>query len=106
VQAAELKGVIEMVEEAVRTHILIPRDLVEAIDRIAGRRKRSEFIVAALRQKLINERQKEALEKSIGALKDVDIPEWETPEETSQWVHDMRAADDRHRQAKLSRSLG
>jgi hypothetical protein len=29
--------------EAVRTHVVFSRDLVETIDRVAGKRKRSEF---------------------------------------------------------------
>jgi len=90
-----------MVDETVRVHMLLPRDLVEAIDEIAGRHKRSEFIVAALRQKLILERQKEALATAAGILKDAENPEWETAEKTSQWVHNMRAADS----ARLERKL-
>lgn len=50
-----------MVKELQRIHVVLPRDLVEAIDRIAGRRKRSQFIVEAVREKLTRERQTDAL---------------------------------------------
>lgn len=90
-----------MVRESVRTHILVPRDLVEEVDRIAGQRKRSEFFVEAVQEKLLRERQKEALAATAGALAGSHHPEWETPEKTSQWVHDRRRAEDEHRAKKL-----
>ncbi len=96
-----MKRLIAVVKEAMRTHILVPRDLVAAVDRIAGRRKRSEFLTEALREKLTRALQKEALDKTVGALAASDHPEWETPEKTSAWVHDLRAAADRHSQEKL-----
>ena len=39
------------------------------------------------------ERQKVAFARTAGILKDVDIPEWETPEKTSAWVRKLRAGD-------------
>ncbi len=90
-----------MVGEAVRTHVLLPRDVVDAVDRIAGRRKRSEFVTEALREKLTRELQKEALAATRGALAGADYPEWSTPEQTSAWVHNRRREDDAHTSEKL-----
>jgi len=90
-----------MMKETMRTHVHVPRDLVEAIDRVAGKRKRSEFVTEALREKLARERQKEALAATAGALAAADYPEWATPEKTSQWVHDLRRAADAHTGEKL-----
>jgi metal-responsive CopG/Arc/MetJ family transcriptional regulator len=92
---------LSMMKETVRTHVHVPRDLIEAIDRVAGKRKRSEFVTEALREKLTRERQKEALAATAGVLKDADYPEWETPEQTSQWVHDLRCVADAHTSEKL-----
>lgn len=90
-----------MVGEAIRTHVLVPRDVVEAVDRVAGRRKRSEFVTEALREKLTRELQKEALAATAGALAGADYPAWSTPEKTSEWVHAMRRKDDAHTEQKL-----
>ncbi len=55
-----------MTKEDVRTHIVIPRDMVAAIDRLAGKRRRSAFITEAVREKLARELQKEALMPGYG----------------------------------------
>ena len=55
----------------------------------------------AVREKLTRELQREALTKTRGALKGADYPEWSTPEKTSEWVHNSRAADDAHTTEKL-----
>lgn len=87
--------------EAVRTHIVVPRDVVAAVDRVAGRRRRSEFITEAVREKLTRELQKAALAATAGALAGAEYPEWETPEKTSAWVHDRRRSDDARTDEKL-----
>jgi metal-responsive CopG/Arc/MetJ family transcriptional regulator len=76
-----------------RTHVVLPTELVEEIDRIAGKRKRSEFIEETLRERLIRERQREAFRQCAGILKDAAIPEWETPEKTYEWVRRGRELD-------------
>jgi hypothetical protein len=78
-----------------RTHISLPEDLVREIDEYAGPRGRSAFIEDAVRRKLLNERQKRAIERAseLPGLDPKDYPHWATPELTSQWVHDMRRAD-------------
>lgn len=76
-----------------RTHISLPKELVDEIDRLAGPRKRSRFVEEAVRLKLLNERQKRVLQDPGPGLDPADYPYWATPELTSQWVHDMRRAD-------------
>jgi predicted transcriptional regulator len=78
-----------------RTHISLPDDLVREIDEFAGARGRSAFIEDAIRRKLINERLKLALKRAedLPGLDAEKYPYWATPELTSQWVHDMRRAD-------------
>ena len=78
-----------------RTHISLPEELVRQIDEIAGPRNRSAFIEEAVRRKLLNERQKRAIAMLAEGpgLDPKDYPHWATPELTSQWVHDMRQAD-------------
>ena len=74
----------------VRTHVLLPKELVEAIDRRVGPRRRSEFIAAAVERELDIEERLRLFHEFAGSLKDVDIPGWETPESTTEWVRAQR----------------
>lgn len=40
-----------------RVHIIIPKELIDDVDRIAGKHKRSRFIEKAIREKLLHLRQ-------------------------------------------------
>jgi len=76
-----------------RTHVVIPKDLVATIDRLVGRRARSKFLTEAAEEKLRRERLGRAIGKVAGSLKDVDIPGWETSESAADWVRASRRAD-------------
>jgi hypothetical protein len=58
-----------------RIHIVIPQDLVAEIDRVIGRRARSQFLVQAAAKELMRRRQLAALERATGAWADEDHPE-------------------------------
>jgi len=81
-------------DEMVRTHVVLPKALVEQIDARAGARHRSEFIAEVMGEWLRRLDMVEAAEAFAGSLKDVDTPGWNTPEETSAWVRASRALDD------------
>lgn len=72
---------------ATRAHVVLPDDLIAELDEIVGPRGRSEYIADALREKLLRERQRRAVRKYAGVLADEDIPEWATPELTSEWIN-------------------
>ena len=73
------------------TNLMLPADLVAEIDEIAGPRNRSRFIEEAARAKLKREQLRIAIERSFGALKAVDYPEWATSEMVVEWVRARRA---------------
>jgi metal-responsive CopG/Arc/MetJ family transcriptional regulator len=74
-----------------RTHVILPEELVKQIDAQIGKRQRSRFIEEAIKEKLARIDQAKALKKLVGILKDGNIPEyWSTPEKTSEWVHNLR----------------
>src|SRR3989304_3474545 len=83
-----------MPKELMRTHVVIPKELVESIDKTVGRRARSRFLVEAAEEKLRRIRLARAADKVAGSLANVDIPGWETPEAASKWVRDLRKSDD------------
>jgi metal-responsive CopG/Arc/MetJ family transcriptional regulator len=78
--------------------------MIEEIDRIAGKRRRSQFIEDAVRAKLVNARQFEAIRDSFGILKSEDYPEWSTPEKISEWVRKQREPGDEWIEDVLKRS--
>jgi hypothetical protein len=73
-----------------RIHAVIPEDLVAEIDALVGERRRSRFIAEVVAEELRRRRLKAALAKMDGALADVDIPGWETPEAARAWVNAIR----------------
>jgi metal-responsive CopG/Arc/MetJ family transcriptional regulator len=97
-----MRGAV-VVEEMMRTHVVLPRDLVEAVDRLVGQRKRSEFVAAAVCERLDRENLRAALRETAGSLNLADYPEWSTPEKTSAWVRELRREDDQATERKLRR---
>lgn len=92
-----------MPKEVVRTHVVVPKELVESVDEIVRARHRSEFFAEAVEEKLRRIKLLRAAEKFAGSLKDVDIPGWETPEPTSAWVREIREEADRKLEEKWNR---
>lgn len=87
-----------------RTHIVIPEDLVQAIDALVGKRGRSAFIAEAAQREVERRRLLEALKKTTGSWKDKNHPELKRG--AAAWVRKQRREDeprDRQRRGRLSR---
>ena len=72
-----------------KAHLLFPEDLLQAIDKLVGKRGRSKFVAEATRKELQRMQLQKALEKAAGAWKDEDHPELKE-KGTYQWVRDLR----------------
>jgi metal-responsive CopG/Arc/MetJ family transcriptional regulator len=96
-------GMCSMASETIRTHIVFPRDLVDAVDDLVGQRKRSAFVAEAVAEKLQREQLGRALAETAGSLAAEDYPEWETGEKISAWVRKMRDFDSEATDRKLAR---
>jgi len=83
-----------------RIHIVMPGDLVAAIDALVGQRRRSQFIAETISAELRRRRLDAALAEMDGALADFDIPGWETPEAAAAWVRALRDGDEVPRTAE------
>jgi Arc/MetJ-type ribon-helix-helix transcriptional regulator len=70
-------------------HVVLPTHLVRQIAERVGQRQRSEFIQEAIEEKLNRLRRVEAFKRVVGSIADGEIPEWETRESTSAWLHDL-----------------
>ena len=91
-----------MPSNTIRTHIVIPRQLVEEVDQAIGRRRCSKFFAEAVAEKLARMRRSQLAREAGGSLAHVDIPGWETSEAAVKWVRASRKADD----DRLQRILG
>lgn len=80
-----------------RTHLVIPPDLLEDVDRLVGSRRRSQFVTAAIEEKVQRVKLAAAARKAAGSLSDVPIPGWESSAEAAEWVGALRRADERRK---------
>lgn len=90
-----------MPNEVVRTHIVVPEELIQEVDRVAGKRRRSRFVEEAIREKLSRQTLGAALASTAGVLNPADYSEWASPEKVSAWVKAGRREDD----ARLARKV-
>lgn len=95
-----------MFEAIMRTHIVVPGELIEEVDRVAGKRKRSRFVEEAIREKLSRQTLSDALATSAGILFPNDYPQWDTPEKVSDWIKAGRQEDEVRLQRKLRAANG
>ena len=83
-----------------RAHVVLPDDLVDEIDRLVGKRRRSAFIAEAARDRVRREGLLRALKETAGVLKAEDHPEWADSRKVAAWVRKQRRQSDR-RLAKI-----
>lgn len=80
--------------ETVRTHVVLPKKLVDEIDALVGKRKRSEFIAESLEATVKHERLMALADKLRGSIKEGEVPDWDTVESTLAWQRAQRPVDD------------
>jgi predicted transcriptional regulator len=68
----------------VRTNLLLPKDLVDAVDELAGPRGRSRYIAEVLERQVRRERWYAAARATAGAWR--DHPLFPTDESVIEWV--------------------
>jgi hypothetical protein len=73
-----------------KAHLVLPREILEEVDQIAGKRKRSLFIATAIREKLERERFLRTLDETKGAWSDKNHPELRTSLDMEQYVREKR----------------
>lgn len=74
---------------AVRTNLLLPEDVVEALDRVAGPRGRSRYVAEAVRERVRRDERIAAIKEAAGSWK--DHPLFPTSEAVLDWVRAGRA---------------
>jgi len=77
-----------------KAHLIFPEDLLQAIDKLVGKRGRSKFVVEATRKELKKIQFLEALREAAGSWKDENHPELKE-KGAYQWVRDQREMENR-----------
>lgn len=73
-----------------RTNIILPEELVEEVDRVAGKRKRSWFIAQAIQGKLAKIKFEQALAQAAGAWSDENHPDLRTQADINRYLKGVR----------------
>lgn len=73
---------------AVRTNLLLPKDLVEHLDRVAGPRGRSRYVAEAVRARLDRDQRIADIRAAAGIWR--DHPLFPTSEAVVEWVRELR----------------
>ena len=76
--------------ERVNTHVVFPANLLKAIDKTVGGRKRSKFIVEAAKEKLEELKIQQALEEAAGCWRDENHPDLKTQKDISAYLKKAR----------------
>ncbi len=85
-----------------RAHVLIEENLVKEIDRLVGKKKRSNFISEAAKKELKRLKQFSLIKKLKGTWKDIDHPELSGKRGTGRWVRRLREEDEKSLRKKLA----
>jgi hypothetical protein len=86
-----------------RTHVIMEEDIVKEIDRLVGKKKRSNFIATAARKELKRLKQLSVIRQFKGAWKDADHADMAGKEGTDKWVRKLRNEDERILRKKVAR---
>jgi hypothetical protein len=73
-----------------KAHLVIPEELLEEVDKAAGKRKRSLFVAEATREKLERERFLRTLEKTKGTWTENNHPELQSAGDIDRYVREKR----------------
>jgi len=73
-----------------KTHLVFPTEVLQTIDQLVGKRKRSKFVVEAAREKIARERFLKALDEAAGAWTDENHPDLTTNEDIRRYLNRVR----------------
>ena len=76
----------------IKAHLVFPQNILEEVDQIAGKRKRSLFIVKATQEKLERERFLKTLDETKGAWTDKHHAELRTERDMERYLREKRSA--------------
>ena len=82
-----------------RLHIIFPAQIARELDLMLDRRKKTQFIIAATKERLDKMKLTRAIEKATGAWRDEDHPDMTGKDGTKKWVRNQRIQDEERRKS-------
>ena len=76
-----------------RTHVILSDEVLEAIDKVAGKRGRSRFLEEAAAEKLERLALTEALEATAGIARGSAYSHWRNRDAAAEWVRKTRRTE-------------
>jgi metal-responsive CopG/Arc/MetJ family transcriptional regulator len=76
----------------IKAHLVFPQNILQEVDQIAGKRKRSLFIVKATQEKLQKERFLKTLDETKGAWSDKHHAELRTDRDMEKYLREKRSS--------------
>lgn len=76
-----------------RTHVILPDEVISAIDERVGERGRSRFLEEAARDRLERLELEAAIREGSGVLKEKDYPHWRDTDAVKEWVRASRRGE-------------
>jgi metal-responsive CopG/Arc/MetJ family transcriptional regulator len=76
----------------IKAHLVFPQNILEEVDQIAGKRKRSLFIVKATQEKLEKERFLKTLDETKGSWSDKHHAELRTERDMEKYLREKRSS--------------
>lgn len=73
-----------------KAHLVFPKDVLDEVDRYAGKRRRSAFILQATKEKLERERFRNVLKQTQGAWTEEAHPDLKTAGDVERYVREKR----------------
>jgi len=83
-----------------RMNVVFPEEVMEELRTLIPEGKRTDFVVDATRERLLRERQRQALAAAAGSWNDESHPNLQTAEDVRRYLEEARATDV-ERQARL-----
>lgn len=77
-------------KDKIKAHLVLPRDLVQAVKKAVGPRKQSEFIAQATKEKLEKMRFDLAFKEAIGAWKEENHPDLKKESDVRKYIRRIR----------------
>jgi len=75
-----------------KTHLVFPKEFLEEIDKLIGKRKRSQFVVKATKEKLAYENFLRVLKETAGTWTDKNHPELRTKKDIDKYIRNSRTS--------------
>jgi hypothetical protein len=73
-----------------KAHLVIPQEILDEVDHVAGKRKRSQFIAQATKEKLDRERFIKTLEETRGTWTEARHPDLRRPGDMETYIRKAR----------------